>query len=190
MKCILCENFSFLHICTSCQKLFLTPSLYRTTLSNGVEVLSFYRYEDIKNLLHTKHTDIGYYIYTILAANSFKYFAENLDLSFNVVSIGIDDNPKGKYSHTAILNKSLKTKYITPLYSRLRATNNVSYSGKNRAFRLANPRVFQLKKFEEDKVIIVDDIMTTGSTLLEATQLLQQNNKEILFCLVLTNIST
>jgi competence protein ComFC len=188
MKCLLCENFSFSHICKTCQETFLTPSLYKRKLLD-VEVLSFYKYSEIKDLLHTKHTDLGYYIYQILAQNSFKKFTEGFELLNQTVSIAVDDAPLSGYSHTAIINKELKSSYIKPLYNKLRAKNSISYSGKSREFRLLNPRNFELKTFNEQEVILVDDIITTGSTLTQAIQIMQANKKEVLFCLTLADVS-
>ena len=184
----MCEKFSFLHICKECQNTFLTPELYKTKLSNGVDVISFYRYKDIKELLHTKHTDLGYYIFHILAKNSILKFANEFSIDFNAVSIAVDDNPNFNYSHSAILNSYLKTKNIKPLYSKLRAKNRVSYSKKSKEFRENNPRNFELKNFKEQNVILVDDIITTGSTLTQATNLLKQYNKDVLFCLTLAKV--
>lgn len=188
MRCLLCESLSFTHICKACQERFLTPSLYKRKIFNNIEVISFYKYKDIKNLLHTKHTDLGYYIYKILAQNSFKKFASEFEFSHGVTSIAIDDKSDSGYAHTAILNYALKSKNIKPLYSKLRAQNSVSYSGKSREFRLFNPREFQLKEFQADKVILVDDIITTGSTLSQAIQTMQREKKEVLFCLTLADV--
>ncbi len=183
----MCENFSFSHICVQCQELFLTPSLYKRKITKNIEVISFYKYSEIKTLLHTKHTDIGYYIYNILAKNSLQQFAKNFKHSEKVASIAIDDNPKDTYSHTAILNKHLESKAIQPHYQKLRATNTTSYSGKTREFRLNNPRDFSFQDFQEESIILVDDIITTGSTLKEAVAIMERNNKNVLFCLTLAN---
>jgi len=189
LKCLLCENYSLTqHICKSCQEQFLQPSLYKRNLDNGLKVFSFYRYEDIKSLLFTKHTDLGYHIYKILAKLSFTKFAKEFTWNKKVASIAIDDNIKNAYSHTAILNKALKSQNIKPLFNKLRAQNTLSYSGKSRIFREANPRNFQLKKFKYNEVILIDDIITTGTTLREASYKLTQENKEILFCLTLTDV--
>ena len=189
MRCLLCESLSFTHICKTCQKNYLTPSIYKRKLESGIEVLSFYKYEEIKDLLHTKHTDLGYYIYKILAKNSFEKFADNFEFPFIVTSIAIDDNPKENYSHTAILNQSLKSKYIQPIHSKLRATNSVSYSGQTKEFRFTNPRDFKLLNFEAKSIILVDDIVTTGSTLNQAISLMSDKGKEVLFCVVLTDVN-
>lgn len=189
MKCLLCENLSLTHICLSCQKTFLTPSIYKRKIFNNIEVISFYRYEDIKNLLHTKHTDLGYYIYEILAQNSLAKFASEFEFPHAVCSVAIDDKIDSGYAHTAILNKSLQTKTIKPLYNKLRAQNSISYSGKSREFRLLNPREFQLKEFQAQEVILVDDIITTGATLTQAIQSMQRANKEVLLCLTLADVS-
>ena len=189
MKCLLCENYSLTqHICTNCQKNFLQPSIYRRTLPNGIQVISFYKYADIKELLFTKHTDLGFHIYSLLASLSFQKFAQEFTFEECVVSIGIDDTVKSGYSHTAILNKALKSHTIKPLYKRLRATSTLSYSGKSKAFREANPRNFKYKSFKTKYVILVDDIITTGTTLREASNLLTQEGKEVLFCLTLCDV--
>lgn len=189
MKCMLCESLSFTHICTNCQETFLSPSIYKRKILNNIEVISFYKYKDIKDLLHTKHTDLGYYIYSILANNSLKLFAQNFEYSNVVSSIAIDDNVKNGYSHTAILNKALKSKYIKPEFNKLRARNSVSYSGKSREFRLMNQRDFTLKKNNANDIILVDDIITTGLTLTQAIQTIQKKEKEVLFCLTLADVN-
>jgi len=108
MKCILCENYSLTHICKNCQTTFLTPSFYKRTLTNNITVISFYKYEEINELLFTKHTDLGFYIYSILAQLSFQKFAKEFHTKEKYVSIGVDDTAKNGYSHTAILNHALR----------------------------------------------------------------------------------
>ncbi len=176
-----------MHICKSCQRLFLRPKLSKRTLSCGIDVFSFYEYEEIKELLHTKHSDLGYHIYTILAHNSFKRFAEEFSYTHELCAIGIDDRPKYGYSHTAILTHALKSEYIHPLYAKLHAGNDITYSGKSKRFREQNPREFRLGRFTNSEVILVDDIVTTGTTLCEAHALLQKAGKQTAFCLTLAH---
>ena len=189
MKCMLCESLSFSHICPNCQATFLTPSIYKRKILNNIEVISFYKYKDIKDLLHTKHTDIGFYIYSILAKNSFSKFAQEFDYPNLITSIAVDDTIDSGYSHTAILNKHLKSKKIKPVFNKLRAKNSVSYSGKSREFRLLNPREFEVSNYKMNNTILVDDIITTGSTLTQAIGSLQKSNKKVLFCLTLADVS-
>jgi len=186
---MLCESPSFTHICSSCQETFLTPSIYKRKISNNIEVISFYKYKDIKEFLHTKHTDLGYYIYKILAYNSFKKFADSFEFEGKVSAIPIDDKIQSGYSHTAILNKALQSKNIKPLYNKLRAKNSISYSGKSKEFRILNPRNFELTDFYGEDIILVDDIITTGSTLSQAVQTLQNKGKNVVFCLTLADAS-
>ena len=189
MKCLMCESISLTHICKTCQNLHLKPRLFKRKISQNIEVISFYKYKDIKELLHTKHTDLGYYIYKILADNSMAIFAKEFNFKEKVFSIAIDDDAKDGYSHTAILNKSLASNYIKPLHSKLRATNSISYSGQSKQFRLENPRNFKLLKCDAKDIILVDDIITTGSTLTQAIDTLKSNEKDVLFCLTLADVS-
>ena len=185
----MCESFSLIHICKNCQEIFISPTIHKRKLSNSIEVVSFYKYNDIKELLHTKHTDLGYYIYTILAQNSFKKFIKNFEFQHATASIAVDDHTQNGYSHTAILNKELKSKFVKPYFNKLRAKNRVSYSGKSKEFRMLHPREFSLNKFKEKDVILVDDIITTGFTLSQAVASLRENNKNPILCLTLANAS-
>jgi len=187
MRCMVCENVSFKHICKACQNEFLSPSLYKRKLLGDIPVYSFYKYQEIESFLLTKHTDLGYYIYTILAHNSFAPFALSFKYESRVCSLSVDDHVKHGYSHTALLNKQLKSKHIKPRYAKLRAGSSISYSGKDYQFRLLHPRKFKMKNFDEEDVILVDDIITTGLTLTQAVQELQLKGKNVLFCLTLAD---
>ncbi len=187
MKCLLCKRYSLFHICKSCQSRHLQPSLIRRKLFGKLEVISFYRYSQIKELLHTKHTDLGYHIYTILARNSFAKFAQKFEYANEVAVLGIDEKSKGLYSHTAILAKHCNAKYLSSQHARLIAQNDISYSGKSKAFRVQNPRDFTLKPFPHRECILVDDIITTGTTLSEAVTTLAKAGKETVLCLTLAD---
>ncbi len=187
MKCLECGNYSPWHLCKICQKTFLTPQIKRRTIASGIEVVSFYAYEDIKRFLHTKHTELGYHIFHILAQNSFKPFAKHFSFEEQIAAIAIGDTVKDAYSHTAVLNSYLRGAYIKPLFGRLRARNKVSYSGKSKSFRLLNPRDFLLKNFSHKNCILVDDIVTTGTTFTEAITALKKADKDVLFCLTLAD---
>lgn len=188
MRCLMCERFSLLsHICPSCQEQFLTPTLHKRKILGNVPVYSFYPYTEIEPLLLTKHTDIGYYIYSILAARSFKQFADEWSYEGKVASIGIDDHARHGYAHTAILNRALKSPRINPYYGKLRASKHHKYAGKSVEERMMNPREFLYAPFTEEEVILVDDIVTTGLTLTEAAETLQMQGKRVILCLTLSD---
>ena len=190
MRCMVCERWSiFSHICKHCQVNLLSPTLHKRKILGSVPVYSFYPYDAIESLLLTKHTDIGYYIYSILAKNSLKKFAKEWDYDYRVASIGIDDHSKSGYSHTAVLNKALKSPTITPYYGKLRATKHTKYAGKSLEERLLHPREFKYISFAQEEVILVDDIVTTGSTLSEAVETLASQGKRVILCLTLTDAS-
>lgn len=185
MRCLMCENFGFSHICKKCRSALLTPQLYRRKLYKNIELFSFYNYDEIKRLLFTKHTDLGFYIYTLLAKESFKHFSENFHTKERYNAIAIDDHIKSGYSHTALLTQALKSYNITPHFNKLRATNHVSYSGKSRAFREQNKRGFR-SNTQLKNIILVDDIVTTGTTLTEA--ILNVGEQDVAFCLALCDL--
>ncbi|MBV5335168.1 MAG: ComF family protein [Sulfuricurvum sp.] len=187
MRCMMCERFSLSHICSSCQDSLLTPTLHKRKIMGSIPVYSFFPYNDIEPLLLTKHTDVGYYIYTILAKRSFGAFADEWQYENRVASLGIDDHATSGYSHTAVLNRALKSVNITPRYGKLRATQHYKYAGKSVEERLKNPRQFSYLPFEEEEVILVDDIVTTGTTLSEASEILHTAGKKVILCLTLSD---
>lgn len=187
MRCLICEALSSTHICSSCQKENLTPSLYTRKILGNIKVYSFYKYRDIEPLLLTKHTDLGAYLYKIMATLTFEKFANEFHFEARVASISIDDHVKHGYSHTAILNRALNSNGIKPYYGKLRAHSKDTYSGKDYQYRLLHPRKFKYKSFKENDVIVVDDIITTGLTLTQAVETLTKAGKNVLFCLTLAD---
>ncbi len=185
--CIVCKNFSFSIICKKCQKNLLTPTKITRVLADGFKIYSFYRYNEIQDLLKTKHTHLGAEVYKIMAKNSFKEFAKNFRFNSTIYAIAIDDHVKHGYSHTAILTKALKSSSIKPLYNVLRAKNSISYSTKSLEYRLKNPREFQYSFKSGIDVILVDDIITTGTTILEAKTTLQKYHVNTIFALTLAD---
>ena len=187
MRCLLCQRLSLPIICVTCQKSLLQPSLSTRTLTDDFKVFSFYRYHDIAPLLKTKHTHIGASVYKILADCAFKEFVTNFHYPDLVYGVGIDDHCKDGYAHTAILTKSLLSKGIKPLYGRLRAGNDISYSGKDLAYRLTHKREFSYHDSDPKQVILVDDIITTGSTILEARNSIKKAGSTPIFALTLAD---
>jgi len=150
-------------------------------------VYSFYPYTQVERFIKTKHTYRGSKIYKILAKNSFGSFAKDFTYKDKVFALPVDDKIKDNYSHTAILAQALRSKFIKPIFGKLRAKNSVSYSTKSLEFRLKNPRDFDYEFKSDVEVILVDDVITTGSTLSEAYSLLKKSGVQVLFALTLAD---
>ena len=153
----------------------------------GFKIYSFYGYSEIKELIHSKHHMHGLFIYKNLAKFAFKKFAENFNFPEQIYALAIDDRVHNGYSHTAILANELRAKNLKPIFHTLHATSSVSYSGKDLKFRQNNPRNFKILKKITVPVILVDDIVTTGTTILEARDTLQKAGIDALFALVLAD---
>lgn len=156
--------------------------------SGKLRVYSFYKYSDIKHLLHSKHKFYGYFVYNFLAKLSFKRFHEFFAYEGKISAIALDDRVENAlYSHSAILLKNLKSKNITIQFNALHAQNKIKYSGKSLNFRKKNKRNYKLLKKINSPVILVDDIVTTGTSMLEAKKVLEKNKISVLFGLVLAD---
>lgn len=186
MKCLSCENISFQIICKTCQENLLSPSFHKRELEPNFFNYSFYSFSEIEDFITSKYYPYGDRVFNILAKLSFKKFAQNFEFDELVYSIGIDEHTRHEFSQTAILSRHLKSKNIKPLYSKLLATNIVKYAGHDLEFRKNNKRKFKTE-LTNKKIILVDDLITTGTTILEAKKILEKRNNEVLFSLTLAD---
>ena len=187
MKCLTCENLSFSIICKTCQKSLLTPAFHKREISKNFFNYSFYAFSDIEDLISSKYYFHGDRVYNLLAKISFHKFAINFNYKENILAIPIDDHTRHDFSHTAILAHHLLSQNIKPLYNVLKATKIVKYAGKDLEFRKNNPRKFKVNKIKNQTVILCDDLITTGSTILEAKKALEKENNKGLFSLTLAD---
>ena len=63
----------------------------------------------------------------------------------------------------------------------------MKYSGQSVAYRQRHKRNYELLKKPKFPVILVDDIITTGLSLMEARKILEKNKISVLFALVLAD---
>ncbi|BDY12524.1 ComF family protein [Hydrogenimonas cancrithermarum] len=185
MRCLSCRRLSFSLLCSVCREHYLKPEPRIRKLETGLEVISFYAYDEIEPFLLTKHLPHGWFIYRILAKEAFKALSQTKRTTF---AIPVDDDPSGGYSHTAILAKGLKRYGYRPLFGRLHAQNRLSYSGQPLAFRVQNPRDFRYTGPTNIDAVLVDDIITTGLTLKEAHGRLLQHGVDLLGAFVLADV--
>lgn len=186
MRCLSCNSLSMDIICKECQDQLLRSSFFKRELEKDFFVYSFYEYEEIKDLINSKYHFHGDKIYKILASLSFKLFAKNFSYK-NVIAVPIDDHTRHQFSQSAILAQSLNSEGIKPVFSTLKAQNIVKYAGKDLKFRKNNPRNFKYNGKKGLQIILVDDLVTSGQTLLEAKEVLKQNSCEVLFALALSD---
>jgi len=189
MRCLSCHKFSMATFCKRCQERLLQPTVTKRII-NGLDVYSFFKYQHIQDLLLTKHTPQGFNIYRALAKLSFRPFIENFMKkdSREIHIVGIDENVKSGYSHVALLTHKMAHKNVKVLHGKLMARNKVNYSGKKLQYRLENPRDFIYTGVKDVEVILIDDIITTGTTLKEAKQVLEKAGVEVLFALTLADV--
>jgi len=189
MRCLSCHQLSMATFCKKCQEKLLKPTVSKRTI-NGLDVYSFFKYQHIQDLLLTKHTPQGFKVYKALAKLSFKYFIENFMKNDprKIYVVGIDEHVKSGYSHVALLTHEMNHKNVNILHGKLIAQNQVNYSGKKLQYRLENPREFIYRGKKDIEVILVDDIITTGTTLKEANEVLKKEGIEVLFALTLADV--
>ena len=137
----------------------------------------------------TKYYPEGYRVFKYFGkyhiAPFLRAFAKGLERPAKIIAI--DERVDRGYSHTALLAHYGSVKNIKALHGVLVAKNYVSYAGKSLKFRLNNPRNFQYRGSSGIEAILVDDIITTGSTLLEAYEVLSRSGVNVLFALTIAD---
>lgn len=188
MRCYNCHCFSLLSFCDACYQELSELSLGFRELEEGFKVYYFYKYSEIKHLLHSKHKFHGYFVLNSLAKLSFAKFKDMFKIDSQITAIALDDRVENSlYSHSAILARQLKSKVIKLKFGVLHSRSKCKYSGKSVEFRLKNKRDYVLLKPINSPVILVDDIVTTGLSILEAKKTLAKYGIETLFALVLAD---
>jgi len=185
MRCLLCLRLSWQPICENCLNRLLTPNPTKRVLEDGLSVYSFYGYSEISKLLHTKHTYIGAKVFLQLSQHAILPFLEPLE-NQELYALPIDDHVRNGYSHSAVIAKGLN-RYLKPIYRALRAKNRARYSGQKLSVRQKQKRNFRLTCRGASDVILVDDIVTTGSTLMEANKICQKAGINVLFAITLAD---
>ncbi len=192
MRCFKCKKISLSPLCKDCQKLYLIPTVSTREVGN-LEVISFFDYFSVEEFIKSKYSASGYKIYRFLAREYFnpflsEYCSRNKKEQYYLIAA--DESVQREYAHISILlhygAKGIKN--LKPLYNVLRAENKVDYAGKSLEFRLKHPRDFIYKGPKDIKVILIDDLITTGLTLQEAYGVLKRCSVEVEFALTLANV--
>jgi len=188
MRCFSCHKFSLQTICKECRDTIFIPSISTRKVAE-LDVISFFKYHNIERFIFSKYNNTGVRIYRYFAKEYLKPFIEAFEegVDSNIYLIAIDENIDRGYSHTAILSHYSQTSKIKALHSTLKAKNRVEYAGKSLEFRLNNPRDFVYTGKRDIEAILIDDIVTTGTTLQEAKRVLNECGVEIIFALTLAD---
>ena len=186
MRCAKCARLSLGLICAHCERV-LSEYEQGCRIVDGLKVYYFYKYSDVKEIILSKHKLYGSFTIARLAQLCMAKFAREFSFGSKVAVVPLDDNTKSGYSHTAIIAKSLQSTDLKPVYRVLRATNPIKYAGKSLEFRQKNPRGFKLLRHINEPVILVDDIITTGSSMTQAKKVLEKVGVNVLFGIVLAD---
>ncbi len=191
MRCFSCDNFSIEPVCKNCIRDFLTPEMIKKEIGN-LEVISFFDYYLTVEFIKSKYTTSGYRVYKFLAKKYLAPFIESYYKSIGsskpLYLIGVDEDISRGYSNVAqmVHYGALKNPTNT-LHNVLKAKSRVKYAGESLEFRLSNPRDFVYNGPKGIDAILIDDTVTTGTTLEEAHRVLKNSEVNVHFALTLAN---
>ncbi|AFI05875.1 ComF family protein [Helicobacter cetorum] len=190
MRCLTCLKLSFKPLCQSC--LNDLPLQLKVRVLEGVSVYSFYAYSEVEELIKSKYSLIGSRLLFLLSQKASKEFLKILKekgLNTTLYGIAVDDRVKSFYSHSAVLLKGFCKNNLKATYGNLRATNFITYAGKSLEFRTNNPKNFTFKGDKTLDYFLLDDIITTGTTLKEAISYLKNLDIKVHFAIALADAS-
>lgn len=186
MYCVVCGRLKWNIICKDClSNLEYIDS--KRILDNDVKVFSSFAFSELKFLLTSKNNIIGSRIFKRLGVYAVSnFFARYKDLATlnkqKIAVLSIRNKNIGMYSHSAILSQCFSAYGFKVFNNALIIGNNSHFSHLKRHERQELGRSFRFNfKHNCLGVIIVDDIITTGQTLLEASDIAMQNGYNSLF---------
>ncbi|GMT38511.1 Amidophosphoribosyltransferase [Helicobacter bizzozeronii] len=187
MRCLVCGKWVLGLICARCYA-DLCPSLVVRSLE-GVPVYSFYVYEEIEWLIKSKYQPLGSRVLALLARRCAEQLAPHLPKT-PLYGVGIDDHVKRGYSHTAVILHALCVAlkpHLKAKYNQLKATNPITYAGQSLKFRQENKKNFVFSGDPSLPYFLVDDVLTTGSTMQQAIETLQNAGARVVFACTLAH---
>ncbi|WP_240329201.1 ComF family protein [Helicobacter suis] len=169
------------------------PLVFQTQMIHGLPVYSFYLYEEIEMLLKSKYKTLGSRILSLLSQRAREYFYTHYTFkSSPLYALPIDDHIKRGYSHTAIIAntfcKGELKNHCKAVYAKLMARSNVTYAGTSYQFRQKHKKDFVFKGDPHLNYFLVDDVLTTGSTMQEAIKTVTDTGARVIFALVLARV--
>ncbi len=191
MRCLSCNSLTIKPLCDRCEVIYLKPQMIEKRVGN-LEVISFFDYYLVSELVKSKYIISGYRFYKYIAKKFFQPFIKAYTNSYKgdnkIYVIGIDENVLRGYSNIALLTHyGTKNSNAKALHYVLKASNNIQYAGKSLEFRLNNPRGFVYSGPKNIDAILIDDVITTGTTIEEASRVLKNSGVNIHFALTVAN---
>jgi len=191
MRCLSCNKFSLEPVCKKCALIYLKPQMIEKRVGN-IDVISFFDYYLVSALVKSKYLGSGYRFYKFVAKRFFQPFIKAYVSSYSnekqIYVIGVDENVIRGYSNIGLLTHyGTKNSGAKALHNVLKASNSIKYAGKSLEYRLNNPRGFKYSGPKNIDVILIDDVVTTGTTLQEASRVLEKNGVNIHFALTVAN---
>lgn len=186
MYCALCGKLRWHIICMDClENLDYIDS--KRILDNGMKVFSSFAFSELQFLLTSKNHVIGSRIFKRLGMYGvYKFLVCHPNLAGlnkeQTAVLSIRNHTIGAYSHSAILAQCFKNYGFSVFHNALIIGNDNRFSHLKREERQKMGRNFQFN-FTKDYsgIIVIDDIVTTGQTLLEASQIISKNSYTTLF---------
>ncbi len=186
MYCAICGKLKFNIICKTCLDT-LSHIESKRELTNGFKVFSTFALSELKLLIASKNNIVGSRILKQLGNYGIKKFFDHHKslLKINrqdIAIVCVRNKNVGAYSHSAILAKCFKKYGFNVYYNALIIGNDIKYARLNKQQRQEISRNFEFTLNKKNLgVIIVDDIITTGQTLLEASNEIRKCNYTPLF---------
>ena len=186
--CGFCGNFNINHLCVDCEK----KANKLRNIKKEKSCLCFYKYKDqIRDILINYKFNQKSYLYNTLVKilTNQKNICEILKSYDIIIPVPIHKKRKLKrgYDQVYLIAKELGKYMDLEIDSNvlIKDVDNVPQSSLNKIERIQNVKgVYKVKnsqRIENKRIILFDDIYTTGSTVKECSEILEKSGaKEVL----------
>ena len=175
-----------------------TEEIHRTNFHNiPMTYLHLYSEERMGQLISLKGNGEPPYIHLLIPPNTRKILHKQYkDHVFVYMPSNQEEDEERGFRHLEVLFQDIPSQHIYPLYKKIKykQSNYTKQERMNVKERLASATSSGKERLGVDeslreilqhqRVVLVDDVMSTGATLLAAKELLELNDVEFLVCLM------
>ncbi len=195
-RCYFCRSSKeCVKMCSSCYDEMEHLSCQTNRIIDGKKVFCAGVYQKnlqklIRGLKYHNQPDLAYYLAKFMA-EYFEKITEDRDFQIIPVPIFEKRKKRRKYNHMELVGEELARltgmKYNPELIKRIKDTKpQYNLKKPQRAENLKDAFEVDTTKLQEGKLLIIDDICTTGSTFEEMIKEFQKNGIEDIICLAAT----
>lgn len=188
-RCFFCKRFGS-HVCMTCHQHLVAVDTEHSPHQ------AIYQYNPFcKKLIHAFKYNAAFWVISVFAPNWQKHIHQWQDVDMIIpIPITRQRLRQRGFHQSLIIAKKLQNNLPKKIFSDtlIHHKNTLQQKHLNREERLINLvsafKINNHKNIENKKILLIDDVFTTGATIQAATQVLKENGAQEVFSLTLAKV--